>query len=107
MNLSMRWLNDYVKLEIEPRAFAEAMTMSGSKVESWYVEGADIERVVVGKVLSIVPHDHADNLVICQLDVGAREHLQIVTGAKNLATGDLVPVALDGATLPGHRIETT
>ncbi|MEG1849257.1 MAG: phenylalanine--tRNA ligase subunit beta, partial [Oscillospiraceae bacterium] len=105
MDLSMRWLSDYVKLEQTPKQFSDAMTMSGSKVEGWRVEGCEIDKVLVGKILSIEPHPHADSLVICQVDVGAKEPLQIVTGAKNLAAGDLVPVAVDGASLPGgHQI---
>ena len=101
MNLSMRWLNEFVPVEMEPRAFSEAMTMSGSKVEGWEIEGEEITNVVVGKVLSIEKHQDSDHLVICQVDVGKPEKLQIVTGASNLYPGDVVPVALDGSTLPG------
>ena len=100
MNLSMRWLNEFVPVEMEPRAFSEAMTMSGSKVEGWEIEGEEITNVVVGKVLSIEKHQDSDHLVICQVDVGKPEKLQIVTGASNLHPGDVVPVALDGSTLP-------
>ena len=101
MNLSMKWLKEFVPVEMEPRAFAEAMTMSGSKVEGWEQEGAGIENVVVGKVLSIVKHPDSDHLVVCQVEVGSGEPLQIVTGAANLQEGDVVPVALSGSTLPG------
>lgn len=109
MDLSMRWLGDYVTLdEMTPREFCEAMTMSGSKVEGYSFEGAEIENVVVGKILSIVPHTNSDHMVICQVDVGKGENLQIVTGANNLKVGDIVPVALDGAKLPGgHTIKTS
>ncbi|PWM25709.1 MAG: phenylalanine--tRNA ligase subunit beta [Oscillospiraceae bacterium] len=110
MDLSMRWLADYTSLpeHITPREFAEAMTMSGSKVEGWRVEGDDIQKVVVGKILSIVPHPDSDHMVICRVDVGEAEPLQIVTGAQNLKVGDLVPAALHGAVLPGgHKIKTS
>ncbi len=109
MNLSMRWLGDYVTLdEMTPRAFAEAMTMSGSKVEVYEKEGSEIENVIVGKILSIVPHPDSDHMVITKVDVGADKELQIVTGANNLKVGDIVPVAVDGAVLPGgHVIKTT
>ena len=105
MNLSMRWLGDYVRLdkEITPRAYSAALTMSGSKVEGYEVEGSEIDKVVVGKVLSIVKHPNADSLVICQVDVGAGQPVQIVTGATNVVEGALVPVALDGSTLPGGK----
>lgn len=108
MDLSMRWLGDYVTLdEINPRAFCEAMTMSGSKVEGFTREGEEIQNVVVGKILSLVPHGNSDHMFICQVDVGSKT-VQIVTGASNLKVGDIIPAALDGATLPGgHKIVTT
>ena len=104
MNLSMKWLSDYVTINPTPREYAEALTMSGSKVEGYEVEGSEIDKVVVGKVLSIVKHPNADSLVICQVDVGAGQPVQIVTGATNVVEGALVPVALDGSTLPGGKI---
>ncbi len=103
MNLSMRWLKEFVPVNMEPRAFSEAVTMSGSKVEGWEIEGAEIDKVVVGQVLSIAKHENSDHLVICQVDVGGGSPLQIVTGASNLHPGDIVPVALDGSTLPGGK----
>ena len=103
MNLSMRWLKEFVPVNMEPRAFSEAVTMSGSKVEGWEIEGAEIDKVVVGQVLSIAKHENSDHLVICQVDVGSGSPLQIVTGASNLHPGDIVPVALDGSTLPGGK----
>ena len=103
MNLSMKWLKEFVALDPMPmRSFTEAVTMSGSKVEGYETEGAEIDKVVVGRVLSIEPHPDADHLVVCKLDVGS-ETLQIVTGATNLTVGDLVPVALHGSTLPGGK----
>jgi phenylalanyl-tRNA synthetase beta chain len=104
MNLSVKWLSDYVKIDIPPRAFSEAMTMSGSKVEGYEREGADITGVVTGRVLSIDPHPDAEHLLVCRVDVAGEKPLQIVTGAGNLKIGDMVPVATDGATLPGTCI---
>ncbi|MEM1483663.1 phenylalanine--tRNA ligase subunit beta [Oscillospiraceae bacterium PP1C4] len=104
MNLSMKWLSDYVDIgDISPRAFAEAMTMSGSKVEGWEVEGEEIKNVVVGKILEVVPHPDSDHLVICQLDCGTGENIQIVTGANNVFAGAVVPVAMDNSLLPGEK----
>ena len=60
MNLSMKWLNEFVPVDAAPRAFSEAMTMSGSKVEGYEIEGEDIKKVVVGKILSIEKHPDAD-----------------------------------------------
>ena len=104
MNLSMKWLADYVDVgHISPRQFAEAMTMSGSKVEGWELEGSEIRNVVVGKLLSVVPHPDSDHLVVCQVDVGNGEPIQIVTGAQNVKAGDIVPVALHDSDLPGGK----
>ncbi len=99
MNLSMKWLKDFVDIDVSPTEFAEKMTMSGSKVEKYTVEGENLNRIVVGKVLTIEPHPNADKLVVCKVNVGTEEPVQIVTGAKNLAVNDIVPVALDGSTL--------
>lgn len=101
MNLSMKWLKEFVDIEIKPRDFSEAMTISGSKAEGYEIEGSEISNVVVGKILSIVPHQDSDHLVICQVDIGESEPIQIVTGASNLTVGDLVPAALNNSTLPG------
>lgn len=101
MNLSMKWLSDFIEIDISPREFAEAMTMSGSKVEGYTIEGNELDRVVVGKILSVEKHPNADSLVICMLEVGEAAPVQIVTGAKNVFPGAMVPVALAGSTLPG------
>lgn len=99
MDLSMKWLNDFVDVSDKSiKDFCYDMTMSGSKVEGYTPEGKDITNVVVGKVLSVVPHEDSDHLVVCQVDVGA-EQLQIVTGAQNVNAGDYVPVALNNSTV--------
>ena len=101
MNLSMRWLKDYVDIgNVSMRDFSEAMSMSGSKVEGWETEFDEVKNVVVGKILSVEPHPDSDHLVICQLDVGQEEPVQIVTGASNVHVGDLVPAALHKSQLP-------
>ncbi len=109
MNLSMRWLQDYVDTTgIAPREYAEAMSISGSKVETYEYEGEGIEKVVVGRLMSVTPHPDSDHLLICQVDVGTGKDVQIVTGAQNVAAGQLVPAALDGAKLPdGKEIHAT
>ncbi len=102
MKIELNWLNDYTDVAgITPQEYADAMTMSGSKVETVEQKGEDIKNVVTGKILSIKQHENAEKLVICQVDVGNGTPLQIVTGAKNLHEGDVVPVALHGALLPG------
>ena len=105
MNLSMKWLGDYVKADMPIKDFCHALTMSGSKVECYEKEGSSISNVVVGKILSNGPHENADALFVCQVDIGAEAPIQIVTNAKNVKEGDLVPVALDGAVLPEGKIK--
>ena len=97
----MKWLNDYVEADMPIKDYCHALTMSGSKVEGYEVEGKEITNVVVGKILSKGPHENADALFVCQVDIGADALIQIVTNAKNVKEGDIVPVALDGAVLPG------
>ena len=98
MDLSLRWLGDYVDTGVTPKQFCDAMTMSGSKVECYSEEADYITNCVVGKILEIVKHPDADKLQICQVDVGGRT-VQIVTAATNVFVGALVPVALDNSTL--------
>ena len=101
----MKWLGDYVKADMPIKDFCHALTMSGSKVECYEKEGSSISNVVVGKILSKGPHENADALFVCQVDIGAEAPIQIVTNAKNVKEGDLVPVALDGAVLPEGKIK--
>ncbi|MCT4613067.1 MAG: phenylalanine--tRNA ligase subunit beta [Clostridia bacterium] len=105
MLVPLSWLNDYVDIEgIEPKELADKMTLSGSAVETIDEKGKDVENVVVGKVVEIKKHPNADKLVVCQVNVGKEENIQICTGATNLVEGDYVPVALHGAKLPGGLI---
>ena len=106
MNLSRKWLNEFVTVEANDKDFAEAMTLSGSKVEITEDLGCEISNVVVGKILSMERHPDSDHMWVCQIDAGREEPVQIVTGAWNIHPGDLVPAALHKSTLPGgHKIE--
>ena len=101
MNLSRKWLNEFVTVEANDKDFSEAMTLSGSKVEITEDLGAEISNVVVGKLLSMERHPDSDHMWVCQVEVGKEEPVQIVTGAWNIHPGDLFPVALHKSTLPG------
>ena len=103
MNLSRKWLREFVTVEADDKEFAEAMTLSGSKVELTHDLGAEISNVVVGRVLSMERHPDSDHMWVCQVDAGQAEPVQIVTGAWNVHVGDLVPVALHKSTLPGGK----
>ena len=103
MKLSLEWLSEYVPCDLPPSVYAEAMTMSGSKVERIEEQGGGISGVVVGMVETVEPHPDADRLSVCVVDVGAGGSVQVVTGASNVRPGCLVPIALDGAHLPDGR----
>ena len=103
MNLSRKWLNEFVTVDASDKEFAEAMTLSGSKVEVTEDLGAEISNIVVGRILSMERHPDSDHMWVCQIDAGLEEPLQIVTGAWNIHTGDLVPVAKHKSTLPGGK----
>ena len=107
MDLSLKWLNDYVDVsDLSAAELCHGLTMSGSKVEKYETEGADISKVVVAKILEVKPHPNSDHLVITQVDAGLEHPVQIVTGAPNIReenVGDLVPAALDGSSLPGGK----
>lgn len=104
MDLSRRWLQDYVDLsDVSDKRFSDEMTMSGSKVESFHQEGEELKNIVVGQVLSLERHQNSDHMWICKVDVGENEPLQIVTGAQNLSVGDYVPTALDNSYVAGGK----
>ena len=104
MKCSRKWLNEFVDLplnEVGDRAFAEAMSISGSKVEATEDLSTTMKNVKVGRVASIERHPDSDHMFVCQMDMGSGPLVQICTGAQNVQQGDLVPVALDGSLLPG------
>ena len=101
MLVPMEWLNDYIDPGVSTDEFCERMIMSGSNLETCEEMGTGMERVVVGRIEKIEPHPDADKLVICQMDVGEEELLQIVTGAPNVFEGAYVPVALHKSRIPG------
>ncbi|MCQ2551003.1 MAG: phenylalanine--tRNA ligase subunit beta [Clostridia bacterium] len=100
MIVPVKWLNDYTPVNVSAEEFCDRMIMSGSNLETCTMMGTGIEGVVVGKIEKIEKHPDADKLVVCQVNVG-KETVQIVTGATNVFEGALVPVALDGAHIPG------
>ena len=109
MDLSMRWLADYVDCDMPIKDFVSGITLSGSKVECYNDEGDYLENVVVGQVKEIVPHPNSDHMFICQLDVGEGALVQIVTGAQNVKKDDFVPVAKHKSTVlhEGKEVKIT
>ena len=103
MLLSRKWLDEFVHVDANDKDFAEAMTLSGSKVETVTALDESLKNVVVGKILSMEKHPDSDHMWVCQIDVGREEPVQIVTGAWNVHIDDLVPVAMHKSTLPGGK----
>ena len=101
MKVPMSWIRQYTDVPVSAQAFQDAMIMHGTGVEGIEDQCEDVQNVVVGKILSVRKHENSDHMVICSVDVGESEPLQIVTGAPNVHEGDLVPVAKVGAVLPG------
>lgn len=101
MKVPIRWLKDYVDVDINAKELGDRLTLSGSNVEEVITSDDEIQNVVTGKILKIEPHPDAEKLVICQVEVGEKEPIQIVTGADNMKEGDIVPTALHGSCLPG------
>ncbi len=102
MKLPLSWLKDYMNTDdIDNATYTHMLTMSGSMVEGIENPAEEIKNVVVGKILKIEKHPDADKLVVCQVDIGEGESVQIVTGAKNVFEGAFVPVAKHKSSLPG------
>ncbi len=101
MDTALSWVKAYVPdLDVTPSEYTDAMTLTGTKVEGYKELDKNLEKIVVGEILSIEKHPDADKLIICQVDVG-NEKIRIVTGASNVSVGDKVPVVLDGGKVAG------
>ena len=101
MIVSLQWLKDYTDVKVSAEEFCDRMIMSGSNLETCTELGTGIEGVVLGKIEKIEQHPDADKLVVCQINIGESQMLQIVTGATNIYEGGYVPVAVDGSHIPG------
>lgn len=101
MLVPIEWLKDYIDLDVTTEEFCDRMIMSGSNLETCEHFCEEMENVVVGKIEKIEKHPDADKLVVCMLNVGKEEPVQIVTGAQNVFEGALVPVALHKSRIPG------
>lgn len=101
MKVSMKWLKQYADIPMDAASYESRMIMTGTGVEGIEPLGAELQNVVVGKVLTCRAHENSDHLHVCTVDVGEDQPLQIVCGAPNVREGILVPVAKVGARLPG------
>ena len=102
MNTPLSWIETYVPgLHVTAQEYTDAMTLSGTKVEGFEVLDKNLDKIVVGKIEKLEKHPDADKLVVCQVNVGAEENIQIVTGAPNVKEGDMIPVVLVGGRVAG------
>ncbi len=101
MNTTMSWIKAYVPdLDVDAQEYADAITLTGTKVDNYHCLDKNLDKIVVGQIKKIEKHPDADRLIICQVDIGS-DILQIVTGAPNLKEGDKVPVVLAGGRVAG------
>ncbi|WP_346898137.1 phenylalanine--tRNA ligase subunit beta [Clostridium sp. UBA7503] len=101
MKYPVKWLKDYVDINVSPVELADALNLSGSHVEEVILTGDEISNVVTGKITKIERHPDAEKLVVCAVDINKEEEIQIVTAATNMKEQDIIPVALHGAMLHG------
>lgn len=100
MQVSIKWLNDYIQFKETAEELADKYTMSGVPVENVIRADAGLDKVITGRIEKIEAHPDSDHLQICQMNVGGDGLIQIITGAQNVREGQVVPVAMVGAHLP-------
>ena len=101
MKVPMQWIKEYADIPMSAADYQNKMIMIGDGVEGYEETGAEVDHVVVGRVLTCEAHPDSDHLHVTTVDVGGDAPLQIVCGAPNCRAGILTPVALVGAHLPG------
>ena len=108
MLVPIKWMKNYVDIDVDDKTLADKLTLTGSHVDAVIDYNKEVKNVVTGKILEIKQHPNADKLVVAPIDINEDEPVQIITGAKNIKEGDVVPVALEGAELPnGLKIGKT
>jgi phenylalanyl-tRNA synthetase beta chain len=100
MLVSIKWLKDYVDVELTAEELAHELTMAGLEVDEIKTIRPQFSGVIVAKILSVKPHPSADRLSLCSISDGT-DNYPVVCGAKNIAPGDIVPLAKVGAVIPG------
>lgn len=104
MKVSLNWLKDFVDIDVDVHELADKLVSAGFEVEEIIDKASQTKNVVLGKIVKLTKHPDADKLQICAIDVGQKETVQIITGAQNVAEGDLVPVAMDNSLLPTGQV---
>lgn len=98
MQVPVRWLREYINVDLPTAEIARRMTMAGLEAESVRQIGAEWENVFVAEVVAVERHPDADRLVLATVHAGPHQ-LTVVTGAPNIAAGQRVALALAGARL--------
>ena len=104
MKVSLKWLRDYVDIDLDAKALADRLTMAGLEVDALEEAGPSFEGVVVARILSVRPHPQADKLHLCDVSTGGDQVVSVVCGAPNTRAGDTVALAAVGATIPGGYV---
>lgn len=108
MLVPIKWMKKYVEINTDDKTLADKLTLTGSHIDAVIDYTKEIVNVVTGKIVELVQHPNAERLVVTQIDINKGENVQIITGAKNVKVGDIVPVCLEGAVLAdGTKIKKT
>ena len=100
MLVPIKWMKQYVDINTDDKTLSDKLTLTGSHIDAVIDYTKEVKNVVTGRIVELVQHPNADKLVVTQIDVNKGENVQIITGAKNVKAGDIVPVCLEGAVLP-------
>jgi phenylalanyl-tRNA synthetase beta chain len=104
MNTTLSWIKAYVPdLDVTAQEYTDAMTLTGTKVEGFEESDRDLDKIVIGQIEQIERHPDADKLIVCQVNIGNGQTIQIVTGAPNVKVRDKIPVVLDGGRVAGNH----
>jgi len=102
MNISTRWLREWIDPKVSDIELSEKLTMAGLEVERVAPVAPPFEGLVVGLVVNCIKHPNADKLSLCEVDIGVDNNLQIICGAPNVRKGLKVAVAPVGSVLPNN-----
>jgi phenylalanyl-tRNA synthetase beta chain len=100
MIVTYNWLKEFVDFDFSPEDLSHRLTMAGLEVDAMEKLGEGLDSVIVARLASVDRHPDAERLTLCQVDTGS-ETVQVVCGASNHRTGDLVALAQVGSVLPG------
>ena len=103
MKVSLSWLKEYIRVDLEPSIIAKKLTMAGLEVDAVEERYDYLANIVVAKVDGVKKHPNADKLIVCSVDAGGDKLIQIVCGAPNVREGMFVPCAFPGTILPGEK----